>query len=79
MGGDGASIAYNKMGTNRYFYFILGWGDCPSGCICKCIRSYTVNSNCLVTFQGCSGRYCNINDEKETDLIANCNITIALR
>lgn len=47
---DGNRILYSTNGTDRLLKFVLGYNDCPSGCISHHYFNYKVSSSCQVTY-----------------------------
>jgi uncharacterized protein (TIGR02145 family) len=50
--GDGDEIIYTKSGTTRLFNFIVGFGDCFSGCMASLTYQFQVESDCSVQYLG---------------------------
>lgn len=43
--GGGNDIAYVKRGNSAFLDFVIGWGDCPAGCINRSGWRYFVSGN----------------------------------
>jgi hypothetical protein len=70
--GDGDRITFTKSGSDRYFDFTVGYGDCFSGCTSGRVFQFKVYSNCSVDFLGVVS-YQSPNDVLPSPV--NCNIT----
>lgn len=73
--GSGNEITYNTSGTDRYYNFSVGYGDCPSGCIGKHTFKYKVHDNCSVDFLG---KIDLIDPSTSIPAPPNCNITTSI-
>jgi len=50
--GDGDKINYSKTGTNRFLDFVIGYGDCMSGCTGSLTFKFQVYEDCSVQYFG---------------------------
>jgi hypothetical protein len=50
--GDGDEVRYSKTGSNQSLDFVIGYGDCSSGCIGSLTFHFGVNENCDVQYFG---------------------------
>ncbi|MBN2682087.1 MAG: T9SS type A sorting domain-containing protein [Bacteroidales bacterium] len=50
--GDGNEINYEKIGNDRYYDFVVGFGDCPSGCTSSRTFKFKVFEDCSVQYWG---------------------------
>jgi len=50
--GDGNHIYYFVTGSERLYYFKIGFGDCPSGCIDYYMFKFKVFNDCSVEYIG---------------------------
>jgi hypothetical protein len=50
--GYGNEIVYNKIGSDRFYNFTVGYGDCNSGCIAKHTFKFKVYDDCSVQYLG---------------------------
>lgn len=73
--GSGNEITYNTIGTDRYYNFSVGYGDCPSGCIGKHTFKYKVYANCSVDYLGKEDL---IDPSTSIPAPPNCNITTSM-
>jgi len=53
--GGNQRIIYREVDGLRYFDFMVGWGDCPSGCQSWHTWSFVVTENCDVDYIGSFG------------------------
>ncbi len=53
--GDASRINYQVLDGERYFDFVIGWGDCPAGCTAFYTWYFKVDENCTVSFLGANG------------------------
>lgn len=73
--GDGNKIAYSKVGTDRFYDFTVGYGDCPSGCIGSHTFKFKVYDNCSVDYLGIIDVYY----PSAIPAPTNCNITTDIK
>jgi hypothetical protein len=52
MAGFGDQINYTTTGTNRFLNFVIGYGDCPSGCTGFRTYKFQVDTDCSVQYLG---------------------------
>lgn len=50
--GDGDKINYTKIGTDRFFDFVIGYGDCLCGCTGSLTLKFQVYEDCSVQYLG---------------------------
>jgi hypothetical protein len=70
--GDGNKILYTDYGSSKLFEFVIGMGDCPSGCTQHHILKFSVSSTNIPAF---GGVYSNVTSPIWEP---NCNITTGI-
>ncbi|MBI5538978.1 MAG: T9SS type A sorting domain-containing protein [Bacteroidia bacterium] len=50
--GDGNRITYTESGSNKFYNFTIGFGDCPSGCTSTHTFRFKVYNDCSVEYLG---------------------------
>jgi hypothetical protein len=70
--GDGNRVEYHTSGSDRFYDFSVGYGDCPAGCTSRLYFKFKVDAGCAVTYIG-RFNYNTPNDVCPGPL--NCNIT----
>lgn len=69
--GDGNKITYTKYGSDRFYDFTVGYGDCPAGCTGQHTFKFKVYDNCSVDYLGTFDVF----DPMGIPSPTNCNIT----
>ncbi|OFX59922.1 MAG: hypothetical protein A2046_03340 [Bacteroidetes bacterium GWA2_30_7] len=70
--GDGDEIIYTKAGTEKFYDFVIGFGDCPAGCTSTRTFKFKVSDDCSVDYLGI---FDNISYGDIFPMPTNCNIT----